>query len=158
MALILEQPVHSPLIVCCCCLFFFSLRKCDFIVISIPFHSFSRVIRRLMKIYAYRTFAPQASKIRISSNGCIIMMASAKALCRGFVTHSEGIASTRPKNRQQIHFNHGQKTFSSICNLINWARMLPELHNSNYLSCKRLPPLKMLMSPSLDLIIANRIT
>lgn len=41
------------------------------------------------------TFAPQANKILSSSNGCIKIMASAKALCKGFATHSVGMLNNR---------------------------------------------------------------
>lgn len=41
------------------------------------------------------TFAPQANRMRISSNGCIKMIASAKALCKGFATHSVGMLRSR---------------------------------------------------------------
>lgn len=37
------------------------------------------------------TFAPHASKMRISSSGCIVMMASASARCSGFGAHSVGM-------------------------------------------------------------------
>lgn len=51
------------------------------------------------------TFAPQANKIRISSNGFINMMASAKALCKGFATHSVGILSKRTETKTQFQLS-----------------------------------------------------
>lgn len=48
------------------------------------------------------TFAPQANKIRISSNGSIRIIESAKALCKGFAAHSVGIFNVRTVNIQYI--------------------------------------------------------
>lgn len=86
MAVVLEQPVHSPDI-------------CVFIKLQQQQQqqSFTNVIyydshfnvanaiannfeRRNKSQPATQTFAPQANRIRSSSNGCIIMIASARAL------------------------------------------------------------------------------
>lgn len=47
-----------------------------------------------------RTFAPQASKIRSSSNDTIRMIESARARCKGFVEHSEGMAMVLPAEKR----------------------------------------------------------
>lgn len=44
---------------------------------------------------SWPTFAPQASKMRISSIGFIKIIASANALCRGFAAHSVGMLWNR---------------------------------------------------------------
>lgn len=61
------------------------------------------------------TFAPQANRIRISSSGCINIIASAKARCSGFVTHSPGIL-----NNRTVNWNRTPN--SSILSLLNVNR------------------------------------
>lgn len=56
------------------------------------------------------TFAPHANNMRISSSGCINIIASARLRCKGFVTHSPGILNNRTVNLNQ-------KSISSLLNV-----------------------------------------
>lgn len=59
------------------------------------------------------TFAPHANKMRISSSGCINIIASARARCSGFVTHSPGILNNRTVNWEiKNQFHHFQTSIS----------------------------------------------